>query len=286
MAHLVLGGTGTVGSLVVRGLLARGERVHVLTRTAERAKALPAGAVAIIGDLGDPLGYDTMFRGADTVFLLNALGLGELQEGLSALAEAKRAGVKRIVYLSIHDVDKGPHIPHFAAKIAVEAALKASGVPYVILRPNNFFQNDAWFREAITKYGVYPQPFGSTGISRVDVRDIADAAVNALTDAKHEGRTFALVGPGALKAPETAALWAKAVGRDVVYGGDDLAAWSVQQRQWLPAWMVYDFAMMYELFQTKGLVATPAQLAETVEIAGHPPRNYADYVAATAATWK
>ncbi len=285
MAHLVLGGTGTVGGATVQALLARGEKVHVLTRSADKAKALPAGVIGVIGDLGDPLTYDAIFRGVDTVFLINALGLGELQEGLSALAEAKRAGVKRLVYLSVHDLEKGIAIPHFAGKIAIESAIKASGIPYVILRPNNFFQNDVWFQDAILKSGVYPQPFGSAGISRVDVRDIADAAVNALTDPKFENKTYALVGPEPLKAPETAAMWSRALGRPIAYGGDDLAAWSVQQRQWLPAWMVYDFAMMYTVFQTQGLVATPAQVAETTAIAGHPPRSYADYVAETVAAW-
>lgn len=286
MAHLILGGTGTVGSAVVRGLLARGEQVRVLTRSAEKAKTLPPGVVPVIGDLADPLTYGTIFRDFDTLFLLNALGLGELQEGLAAVIEAKRAGARRIVYLSIHDVEVGAHIPHFAAKIAVERAIRESGVPFVMIRPNNFFQNDYWFQEAITKYGVYPQPFGAAGLSRVDVRDIADAAVNALTGAQYDGRSFALVGPEVMSSVQAAAAWSKALGREIRYGGDDLEAWSEQQRQWIPAWLVYDFAQMYHTFQTRGLAATPAQLAETTEIAGHPPRPYAAFVAETAAAWK
>ena len=267
MIHLVLGGTGTVGSAVVRGLLDKGEAVRVLTRSAEKAKTLPSGVTAVTGDLNDPTTFPQIFtRDIDGLFLLNAVAPTELQEGLCALAEAKRAGVKRLVHLSVHNVTDGPHIPHFASKIAIENAIRLGGVPYTILQPNNFYQNDVHFLDAITKYGVYPQPLGSAGVSRVDVRDIAAAAVNALTG------------------EQTAALWAKATGREVRYAGDDLVAWAEQQRQYLPAWMVYDFGLMYEMFQAKGLKATGAQLEETATIVGAPPRRYQDYIAEVAAS--
>lgn len=285
MIHLVLGGTGNVGGAVVRGLLEKGETVRVLTRSAEKAKALPAGATAVIGDLIDPTTYPQVFtRDIDGLFLLNAVAPTELQEGLCALAEAKRAGVKRLVHLSIHDVTKGPDIPHFASKIAIENAIRSSGLPYTILQPNNFFQNDVWSLDAITKYGIYPQPIGSTGISRVDVRDIAVAAVNALTGSQHVNKTYALVGPQAWTGEASAAEWGQAIGREVRYIGDDLVAWAEQQRQYLPAWMVYDFALMYAMFQKEGLKATGAQLEETNTIVGAPPRRYEDYVAETAAS--
>jgi hypothetical protein len=72
----------------------------------------------------------------------------------------------------------------------------------------------------------------------------------------------------------------------VRYAGDDLAEWSRQSLQMLPAWMVYDFALMYALFQTAGLAATDAQLEETHAIVGHPPRRFDDFVAETVAGWK
>lgn len=285
MTHLVLGGTGNVGSAVVRGLLEKGETVRVLTRSAEKAKTLPAGVTAVTGDLNDPTTFPQIFtRDLDGLFLLNAVAPSELQEGLCALAEAKRAGVKRLVYLSVHNVTDGPHIPHFASKIAIESAIRTSGLPYTILQPNNFYQNDVHFLDAITKYGVYPQPLGSVGVSRVDVRDIAAAAVRALTGSEHVNKTYTLAGPQAWTGEATAAEWGQAIGREVRYAGDDLVAWAEQMRQYLPAWMVYDFGLMYAMFQSKGLKATGAQLEETETIVGAPPRRYQDYVAEVAAT--
>lgn len=108
MKHLVLGGTGTVGSLVVKGLLGKGETVRVLTRSAEKAKSLPKGAVPVVGDLSDPDTYGKVFSDYDSLFLLNATGPAELQEGLAAVNEAARTGAKRVVYFSIHDVERAP----------------------------------------------------------------------------------------------------------------------------------------------------------------------------------
>jgi uncharacterized protein YbjT (DUF2867 family) len=285
MPHLVLGGTGTVGSAVVRGLVEQKVPVRVLTRSADKAKALPAGVTAVVGDLADPDTYGEIFTGdLDGLFLLNALNPTELQEGLAAVHEARKAGVKRLVYMGVHDAETVPMAPHFASKVAIETAIRASGIPYTLLRPNNFYQNDVWFLDVIAKHGVYPQPIGNGGLSRVDVRDIATAAVNAFTKPGHENRSYTLAGPDALTGDQCAAIWAKALGREVRYAGDDLVAWAGQQRAFLPPWLVYDFAIMYHHFQTRGLKASDAQLRETEAAIGGPPRRYADYVAEMAAS--
>ena len=278
MRHLVLGGTGTVGSLVVSGLIEKGESVRVVTRDAAKAKALPQGATAVVGDMARPETYDGIFRDYDTLFLLTANGPSDLLEGLGAVAEARRTKAKRVVHLSIQDLEKGLDAPHFASKIAVEAALAQSGLAWTILRPNNFFQNDWWWKDVIVQHGVYPQPIGSIGLSRVDTRDIAEAAVRALTEPGHTGKKYTLAGPDALTGEETAKAFADALGRKVVYGGDDLDAWAKAMAPYLAPWAIFDYRLMYAMFQAKGLKATPAQLEETRAILGHAPRRFADFV--------
>jgi uncharacterized protein YbjT (DUF2867 family) len=285
MKHLILGGTGTVGSAVVRSLVDRGDEVTVVTRSPKNAQSLPEGVKVAIADLQDPSTFADTFRDLENLFLLNAVTATELQEGLVALNEAKLGGAKRLVYVSVHDVEKGAHVPHLASKIAIERAIRQSGIQYTLLQPNNFYQNDFWFKDVILGYGLYPQPIGMTGISRVDIRDIADAAVNALTSDRFANRSFALVGPQALTGADVAAEWSKALGREIRYMGDDLQAWGEQMRQFLPAWMVYDFSLMYAMFQEKGLQATPEQIDQTREITGHEPRAFSEFVAEVAPQW-
>lgn len=286
MRHLVLGGTGTVGSAVVEKLLEHGEEVRVPSRSEERLDELPDAVEGVVGDLGDPSTYDAIFRDFDRLFLLNAVSPSELQEGLVALEEARKADIDRVVYLSVHRAETGDHVPHFASKVAVERALEGAGIPYTVLRPNNFFQNDLWFREAIVDHGVYPQPIGSVGLSRVDVDDIAEAAVNALLLPGHLGETYPLVGPDALTGEDCARVWSEATGREVAYSGDDLDAWSEQALQMLPGWMVYDFRMMYRLFQEEGLAATRGDLDATRRILGRRPRSFEDWATEAAEGWR
>jgi uncharacterized protein YbjT (DUF2867 family) len=286
MRHLVLGGTGTVGSLVVRGLLDRGESVRVATRSAERARALPAGVRSVVGDLADPRTYGAIFDEYDHLFLLTANGPSDLMEGLAAVNEARRTGARRVVHLSIQDVEKVPWAPHFASKIAIEAALRASGLPHTILRPNNFYQNDYWWKDVILQHGVYPQPIGDVGLSRVDTRDIGEAAVRTLTEGGHEGRTYVLAGPEALTGADCAERFSRALGTKVVYAGNDLAAWAANMRDFLPPWAVYDYTLMYAAFQKEGFRATPGQLEETRSILGHEPRSFDAFAHETARVWK
>lgn len=285
MSILVIGGTGTVGSTLVRALRARGESVRVLTRSPDKAAALPDGVEGVVGDLLETDGFDRVFGGSDRLFLLNAVSATELQEGTLAVAEAKRRGYRHVVYMSVQAADALPEVPHFAAKAGIERALHASGVPATILRPNHFFQNDAWLQEPVMRHGIYPQPIGEVGISRVDVQDIADAAASAFADAAaHAGRTYTLAGPDVLTGPDCARILADALGRPVQYLGD-LDAWSAQMRQMLPGWMVYDFAMMFAEFQRTGLAATDRELEELQALLGRAPRRFEPYARALAAQW-
>lgn len=284
MNILVIGGTGTVGSVVVKELLARHQTVRVLTRG--EGRALPAAVTPVRGDLLEPSTVRTVFTGIDAVFLLNPVSASEAHEGLMALNGARMAGVGKVVYLSVHRVEDASHLPHFGSKIAVEAALRASGLRYTILRPNNYYQNDVWYKDALLRHGVYPQPLGSVGTSRVDVRDIAEAAAIALIGDAHDGQVYNLVGPDALTGVATAAAWARALGREVVYGGDDMDAWERQSLAFLPPWMVFDFRLMYEHFQRHGLLATPEDIARQTALLGHAPRGFEAFARETAAAWR
>jgi uncharacterized protein YbjT (DUF2867 family) len=285
MSILVTGGTGTVGSQVVRELLARGQQVQVLTRDPGKAK-LPAGVTAVQGDLGQVESVRRVFKGVDGVFLINTVSPTEIYEGLMATCAMRLENVKRVVYVSVQDADKAAWLPHFGGKVGVEEAVRRSGIPFTILRPNNFYQNDYYYKDALLQYGVYPQPLGSAGLNRVDVRDIAEAAAVALTAGGHEGESYDLVGPEAHTGESTAAVWARALGKPIAYGGDDLEAWEKQSLQYMPDWAVFDFKNMYAFFQEHGLKATPEAIERQTRLLGHAPRSFGAFVGETASAWR
>ncbi len=279
---LVIGGTGTVGSATVRELLKRGVDVRVMTRTAEKARALPPGVEGVVGSMLQPETLPGVLRGVEQVFLITPLDRDETQQGIDAVDAAVAAGVERIVYLSVHQADAAPQIPHFASKLPIEGVIRSSGVACTILRPNNFYQNDLGMLDAI-RAGFYPQPMGGIGLHRVDARDIAEAAAIALTETGHAGRTYSIVGPESFTSEQTAAVYAHHLGKPVVYPGDHLKAFSAAMNGAMPAWMLRDLVIMYDYFQHEGLLATQAEIDTVTALLRHAPRRFDDWVEAALA---
>jgi uncharacterized protein YbjT (DUF2867 family) len=280
MRILIIGGTGTVGSAVAERLRARGIDHHILTRRSD-----PTRADFIHGDLRDVASVRAAFTGIDRVFLLTPLDACESELGETAVAALRGSTVERVVAVTLPRLPLLRHLPHFASKEAIVAGLNASDIPWTELQPHNFFQNDAWYRELIL-HGIYPQPLGERGVHRIDVRDIADAAVRALTEDGFTGKSFRLDGAELIGGPTCAAAWSAALGRPVVYAGNDLERFRATFAPYLPAWLVEDLAAMYGHFQLGDAPSTPADQHETLNILGRPPRRYHDYVRETAAQWR
>ena len=147
----------------------------------------------------------------------------------------------------------------------------------VVLMPSNFYQNDALFLPEVHG-GRYPQPLGLRGASRVDCRDIGDAAARALLDEDVASGGYPLVGPDpALTGPQCAAVWASALGREVTYDGD-LGRWRALVADRMQPRERDDFGKTYELFGRVRVAAKPAEIARTTALLGRPPRSYASYV--------
>src|SRR3984885_9434420 len=172
MKILVIGGTGRVGSEVVKELNKRNADVRVLVRKPDVASLL--GAETVVGDLLDPVSIDKALQGVDKLYLLNAVTPDELTQGLIAYDLAKRRKLSHVVYHSVFRVEHFKDVPHFASKHAIEGAIREFDVPFTIIRPNYFFQNDASFKDILTQTSVYPIPLGRVGISAVDIRAIAE----------------------------------------------------------------------------------------------------------------
>lgn len=286
MKYLIIGGTGTVGSQVVRNLVDQGCDVRVMTRDEGKTRTLPDGVEGIVADLANPETLQPAFEGVGRMFFLVPVSPKETELGLTAVRTAKDANIERIAYMSVGLPPGSERIPHFRSKIPVERAVRESGIPYTILRPTNFYQNDLWVRDLIVLQGIYPMPIGGVGINRVDVRDIADAAVNSLTEPGHEGKIYELFGPDVFTGDEVARIYTRHLNKKVRYVGDDLDAWAEQARKMLPDWLVHDYRLMFEFFQQHGFIVEDNESAPLREVLRHEQRSFELFVAELVQLWQ
>jgi uncharacterized protein YbjT (DUF2867 family) len=226
MKVLVTGGTGNVGGTVVKEMIKRGADVRVMARKRPEAGKLPANVEVVIGDLLDPASVEKAMHGVDKLFLVNAVVPDELTQALITYGIAKRVGLKHVTYLSVFKVDQFRDVPHFASKLAVENALREFGVPYTILRPGYYVQNDLGLKEALNGPGIYPMPIGTVGIAAADVRD------------------------------KNAALWSNLLGKEIKYTGHEFDQWEQRMRAQMPSWSTYDLRMMFQGYFDHGFAST------------------------------
>ena len=282
MSILVTGATGTIGSLIVQGLAAAGAKVNAFVRTPGK-QSFPAGAKEVVGDLTDVPSLRAALSSVRTLFLLNAVTPDEVTQALVALNLAREAGIERVVYLSVIHADKFTNVPHFTGKHTVERMIESLDIPATILRPAYFMQNERMVQQVIQGYGVYPMPIGSAGVAMIDARDIADVAVAELlrrdrAPAPLPRATLELVGPELLTGESVAKIWSAALGREVTYGGDDVAAFEGQMASLAPSWLAYDMRLMMAGIQKFGMHGADGAADRLQAMLGRPLRKYTDFV--------
>jgi uncharacterized protein YbjT (DUF2867 family) len=214
----VFGGTGFIGSQVVRALASHGVLIKVAARVPERAYDLkPCGHVGQIVPfpckMGDAASIEAAIKGSD--YVINCVGILNQNRRASfkkihvdlprMIAEAcARQGVSRLVHVSALGVTAG-RSKYAASKRDGEAAVRQAFPQAVILRPSAVFgPGDSFFNKfaALGRY-VPVMPLiggGKTRLQPVYVGDVAEAAVAALTipaDVEQSplGRVYELGGP-------------------------------------------------------------------------------------------
>ncbi|MFE6486720.1 SDR family oxidoreductase [Streptomyces sp. NPDC057757] len=285
MKVFVTGGTGVVGTALVSELCSRGVEVSVLTRSAEKADALPDGVRGVVGDLLD---YNLLleeFGAADAVYLNLPVGEAETYQGMLAVDAARRAEVGHLVYVSTQDLENLFTPPHCGVKVAVEKSLKASGVPYTILRRSELMQNDVGAKDMLLM-GVYGIPLGEIGVSRVDVRDVAEAAAIILTSPGHDGVTYTVTGPEPVTGQFVTDTWKRVLGVEIAYVGGDLDSCSLILNQMMPQHLARDLWLMYEHYDHNGYVAAAEDIEAVTKLLGRPPRSFTEFAEEMAAAWK
>jgi uncharacterized protein YbjT (DUF2867 family) len=266
---LVIGSTGTIGTPLVKALLAKGESVKAASRTGKAAE----GAEGVRFDYTDASTYTDAFDGVDRLFLILAGGRLDAIDALTPVVEeAARRNVK-IVFLSVFGVDADDSIPYRQ----VELKIIASGAPYVILRPNWFADNFHTYWKAGIEHGQIAVPAGEGKSSFIDVRDIADSAAAALTSTAFDNKAFNLTGPKALSYGEAATIISQAIGKPVGYSAvsDDVFIGILTG-----AAVPKDYAaFLASIFYPVREGWTSAVTGDVETLTGHAPRSLETYVA-------
>lgn len=188
---LVVGATGTVGTLLVEQLLADSASVRVLTRKPEKADRFRQRAEIAIGDLDKPDSLRPAIAGVSKMFLITS----KTQQDRDVLAIAKEAGVSHIVKLSTQEAGWVPVEGHGHWHKEREDLIQASGVNWTFLRPTMFMSYALSWIPSIKDGGQVLCAGGDGKLAPIDPWDVAAVAKEALTAAGHENKGYELTGP-------------------------------------------------------------------------------------------
>jgi uncharacterized protein YbjT (DUF2867 family) len=225
---LVAGATGVLGGEICRRLIARGQAVRGLVRaTSDRAKVdalRAAGCEIAVGDLKHRPSLDQACVAADavisTVSMIGTAKPGDSFEAtdergtLNLIAAATAAEVSHFVYVSF-DTDSVPESPLRNAKAKVEEALRASSMTYTILQPSYFMETWLGPHLGVDVANARAQIFGSGDrkMDYVSMYDVAELAVQSLTNPAARNATVRFGGPQAVTQREAIRAFEQAAGR-------------------------------------------------------------------------
>ena len=273
---LVTGATGTIGKEMVCQLLSAHLPFRALARDESVARAKLGEEVEIaVGDFNDSASLSEACAGAEKLFLLCGAqpGMDELE--INVLKAAGRAGLKRAVKISV------PHA-HVNGDAALqrlhgrsEEALRESGLAWTVLRPNAFMQNLLGPTQGFSADGTFRLPVADAQYCFIDARDIAAAAIAALTVDGHDGTVYDVTGPEALTYEQVAGRLKRLTGQPFKFVNTSPEA---SRRQLLDAgvdeWFVDEILVWFTQFRTGRI----GGVTDSVEVlTGRRPRTLDDF---------
>jgi uncharacterized protein YbjT (DUF2867 family) len=190
----------------------------VLAAARDRSRVtaqLGDSVIPVTLDFLRPETFAPAVQGVQGIFLMRPPALANMGPTLNALIDvALQAGVEQGVFLSVIGADRLRFIPHYA----VEAHLQASPIGWTLLRAGFFAQNlgDAYARDIRECDRIF-LPAGRGKAAFLDVRDLAEVAVQILTEPPSQNQALTLTGPAALTFDQVAQALTAALHRPITY---------------------------------------------------------------------
>ena len=227
MKILVTGATGFVGPSIVQALRAADREARVLAREPARAAGLTAMGVEVVaGDVTDPASLEAAIDGCTHVVHLVAIIKGRPADfervmtvgTRNVVAAAKSAGCERFVLMSALGTSDPPTVPYYAAKLAEEREVKASGLEYTIFRPSFIFGPGGgalatFMRQVKLSPVVTVIGSGKQRSQPIWRDDVAEYFARAIADPRAANRVFELGGPDTVNWDELYLAIADALGK-------------------------------------------------------------------------
>lgn len=213
---LIIGATGSVGLEVAKRLSDLNFPVKIAVRSPDKAKSLQLHGVDFIHfDYSMHETFEQAFQGIDKVLLVSPPSNLKLHNDvIKAIDNAIDNGVKLIVNISAISIESEVEKP----MKEIENHIAESGIDHVFLRPNCYMQNfKDLFRDFIINENQITIPANDAKVCFVDVRDIADVAVKALTEDELTNKTFNLTGNQLLNMHVVAYLFSEILNREIEY---------------------------------------------------------------------
>ena len=278
---LFLGAPGLIGKQVIPALIEAGFSVLA----GSRRRLSVGGALGVGVDMRDPASLARAMQGMAAVGLVISDVKDMESLGLNAVAAAKSAGVRRLLWFSSFGAKPDNQARFSRHHPVIDEAVRASEIPYTILRPNFFMQDfSAFYGETIRATGTIFLPLGDARVSHLDLRDLAEAAVAALTHDRHLDKTYDLSGPEALHTSEVAEQIGSAIGRTIQYQPIPVAAMEASLCEaGMDPWFAEGLAELYGWIRDSGLGSEVTEAAELV--LGHKAIPFRQFAIDARSAW-
>lgn len=275
---LVTGATGTIGRLTLARLPAH-QPVRVLARKPERVAGLRPGVEVTQGDFGDEASLARALSGVRRALLITVDVTGE--HDARFLHAARAAGVQHVVKITAAAVLDGLANDAITQwQRTAEHLLRTSGLAWTLLRPRSYMSNTLAWASTIRSEGLVRTLYGASANACVDPRDVADAAVRALTEDGHEAKAYTLTGPQPVSAAQQVEQLGGVLGRRL-----SLAELTVTQAR--AAWLRrYPEPVAEALLHSAGRQYCGAKVGvdpALEKLTGHPARPFSVWAADHAA---
>lgn len=274
---LITGATGNVGGALLDRLRTTDIDLRALTRDESKARSLrDRGTEAVVADFLKPDTLGPALEGVSHVFLLTPISPEQVAQARNVIQAAQESGhAPRIVRLSVQQASHEAPMRVSRQHAEIEEALRSSGLPHTLLRPQSLMQNTLMVAQTVAREGKIYQPFKDGKLGMIDARDVAEVAAKVLTEEGHDGKVYTLTGPATISFDDVAQALSEVLGKEVRYVNVSLeAAKEAMLDRGVPEWLA-EALNEYAKAHSNGYSDFTTEDVE--QLTGHPATSYKQF---------